>query len=69
MDKVALVGCEDGAWDICGCDLHCLGVIQPMGMRVCALVGMVAQIVTATTTAPPGLYVGPTTARDSTGIG
>ena len=50
---VALVGCEDGAWDIC----------------VCALVGMVAQIVTATTTAPPGLFVGPITARDSTGIG
>ena len=30
---------------------------------------MVAQIVTATTTAPPGLYVGPITAPYGTGIG
>jgi len=36
---------------------------------VCAPVGMVVQIVTTTRTALPGLYVGPITARHSTGIG
>ena len=41
---------------------------DPTDGYVCAAVGMVVQIVTTTPTALPGLYVGPITARNSTGI-